>query len=437
MKTLFCNCRLVDPSQGLDGPGALLAEDGVILWSGSQIPEGTEAHRTIDCGGCVLAPGLIDLHVHFREPGQTHKETLATGCQAAAAGGYTAVVTMANTTPPIDSSEMVRWTLQNAQPLDCRIFPAAAVTRGMKGQELTDFRALAEAGASCLTDDGLMVARNDVAFAAFKEAAALGLAVSIHPETPGLGGDRSVNQGDVSRRFGLEGVPPAGEETGIARDIVLAEAAGAHLHVQHVSTARGVALIAWAKSRGAHVTAEATPHHISLTEERVLRCGANAKMSPPLRTEADRLAVETGLLDGTLDVIATDHAPHSPEEKAQGLAKAPNGVVGLETALAVCLTELSASPRFSLPLLIDRMSCRPAAVLGLPGGTLKSGSPADLVVFDPKERWTVDASRFRSKGRNTPWDGETLIGRVKLTVLGGRFTWRDMDDARFAGLQEA
>lgn len=428
MKVLFEKGHMVDPSLGIDGPMALLVHDGTIVWVGDEASaQGIDALR-IDCGGAVLAPGFVDLHVHFRDPGQTAKEDLASGCAAAAAGGFTAVVTMANTTPAIDSAELVRDIIERSRNLDCHVYPAAAVTLGLKGKELANLPLLAMAGSVAFTDDGYTIDDHAVALAAMEEAAKLKMPVSVHCEAGGLGGDRSMNRGDLSRELGLEGVPAIAEELMIARDIMLALETGCHLHVQHVSTALGVELIARAKARGITVSGEATPHHMALTDQAVRCCGTNAKMSPPLRTEADRLAVCQGLIDGVLDVVATDHAPHTPEEKSAHLSTAPNGIVGLETALPVTLTQLQSFRGFSLPLLVDRMSTVPCRLFNLPGGTFKPGSPADLVVFDPYGDVTVDASQFRSKSRNSPFDGQTFKGAVKLTVLGGRVTWRSSSD---------
>lgn len=416
---LFKNARLMDPELRLDAPGDLLVVDGRVaaLGQGLNAPEGT---RVVECGGAVLAPGLVDPHVHFRDPGQTHKETLETGCRAAAAGGFTSVITMANTRPAIDSPEAVRDCLERSRDLPCRVHPAAAVTKGLSGRELTDFQALAEAGAVAFTDDGMTVGDGALFFEAMTRAAALGMPVSVHCEAPGFEGDRSMNRGDISTQLGLEGTPALAEELMIQRDLLFAEKSGAHVHVQHVSTERGVEMIAEAKARGVHVTAEATPHHMALDETAVLKYGPNAKMSPPLRTPEDVEAICTALMEGVLDVVATDHAPHSPEEKAKGMKDAPNGIIGLETALAVCLEELCHKRDFPLMALLDRMSAAPRRAFHLPPVNLRHGSAADLVLFDPDREWVVDAAKFQSKSRNCPFDGWRLRGAVLMTVLGGR-----------------
>ena len=421
---LFRNARLVDPELRLDAAGDLLVREGRIaaLGQGIDAPDA----RVVDCRGGVLAPGLVDLHVHFRDPGQTAKETLETGCRAAAAGGFTSVVTMANTRPAVDTPEAVQECLERSGTMDCRIHPAAAVTVGLGGKKLTDFDALAASGAVAFTDDGLTVGDGALFYEAMTRAARLGLPISVHCEAPGFEGDRSMNRGEISRSLGLEGTPALAEELIIQRDLLLAERSGAHVHVQHVSTARGVEMIAEAKARGVHVTAEATPHHMILDDAAVLRYSTNAKMSPPLRTKEDVAAVRGALMDGTLDVVATDHAPHTIEEKGQGMAKAPNGIIGLETSLSLCLDRLCHRQHLPLAALLDRMSSAPRRIFHLPPVNLRHGSAADLVLFDPERERCVDASKFRSKGRNCPFDGWRLRGSVLMTVLGGRVTYEDL-----------
>ena len=416
---LFKNARLIDPTQKMDRAGDLLVENGLIAAVGSQLPA-LEGADVIDCKGAVLAPGLCDLHVHFRDPGQTAKETLETGCAAAAAGGFTAVVTMANTTPAVDSPEAIRDCIERSRTMDCRIYPAGAVTKGLKGHELTDFAALKEAGAVCLTDDGLTVADGALFYEAMEKSVPVGLPVSVHCEAPGFEGDRSMNRGEISRKLGLVGTPALAEELMLMRDLFFAEKTGAHVHAQHVSTRRGTEIIAAAKARGVRVTAEGMPHHMFLDESAVLECGANAKMSPPLRTPDDAEAIREAVKSGLLDVIATDHAPHTPEEKAKGMAAAPNGIIGLETALATCLDWLYHREGFPLIDLIDRMSAVPRRIFNLPKVSLTPGCAADLVLFDPEREWLVDATKFRSKARNCPWNGRTLRGMVLMTLLGGR-----------------
>ncbi len=416
---MFKGVRLVDPSLKLDMKGDLLVKGGVIFAVGPQLPEIPDA-EVVDCGGAVLAPGLVDVHVHFRDPGQTAKETLETGCDAAAAGGFTSVITMANTTPAIDSPEMIRECIERNKSMDCRIFPAGAVTKELKGKELTDFAALKEAGAVCLTDDGLTVGDGPLFYRAMEKSVEVGLPVCVHCEAPGFEGDRSMNRGEISKKLGLVGTPALAEEFMIMRDIFFAEKTGAHVHVQHVSTARGVEIIEAAKNRGVHVTAEASPHHMFLDETAILECGANAKMSPPLRLASDREAVKDALVRGVLDVVATDHAPHTPAEKALGIAKAPNGIIGLETSLALCLDGLCSKGGLPISTLIERMSVAPRRIFKLPSVKLQPAQPADLVLFDPEKEWTIDATKFKSKSRNCPFGGWTLKGAVLMTILAGR-----------------
>ncbi len=422
-KRLYTNALLVDPVQKMEMPGSLLTLEGKIAWLGQERPFAEGDWIEEDCRGLVLAPGLVDPHVHLRDPGQTHKETLETGAQAAAAGGFTAVIAMANTEPALDRPDRLEDVIQRSRGLDCRIYPAAAVTVGLEGRELTDMEALAEAGAVTFTDDGKTVGDHGLFLQAMERAAALGVPVSVHCEAPGLEGDRSMNRGAVSQRLGLQGALALAEELMIQRDLMLAQQAGAHVHVQHLTTARGVALVAQAKAQGVQVTAEATPHHMALTEEAVLEWGTDAKMNPPLRTEADRQAVGKALMEGVLDMVATDHAPHSPQEKALSMAQAPNGIIGLETAFSACYTELCLGQNFPLIDLIQRMSSAPCQAFGLPGGSLKVGSAADLVLIDPQGTWRPDPAKFRSKSRNCPFCRD-LRGVVVRTVMAGRTTFQ-------------
>ncbi|MDY3869518.1 MAG: dihydroorotase [Pyramidobacter sp.] len=418
---LFHNVRLIDPALGMDITGSLLVKDGVIAAVGAELeaPNGSEI---VECGGAVLCPGFVDLHVHFRDPGQTAKESLETGCQAAAAGGFTAVVTMANTKPAVDTPQAIRECIGRAAALDCRVYPAGSVTLGLAGKELTDFEGLAAAGAVALTDDGMTVGDGALFYEAMERSVAVGLPVSVHCEAPGFEGDRSMNRGAISQKLGLIGTPALAEELMIQRDLLFAEKSGAHVHVQHLSTARGVEMVAEAKRRGVRVTAEATPHHMTLDESAVLECGANAKMSPPLRTPADVEAVREGLMSGILDVIATDHAPHTPAEKASGLAHAPNGIIGLESSFAVCCDELCHKHGFPVSSLVERMSTAPRRIFNLPAVRLEAGMTADLVLFDPDRERLIDASRFKSKSRNCPYSGKRFKGAVLMTLLGGRIT---------------
>lgn len=415
--------RVIDPSQGIDARLDLLLRDGVVADLGESLeaPEGAEI---VDAAGVVVAPGLIDVHVHLREPGQEHKETIATGARAAAAGGFTAVVAMPNTDPPIDSPATVGFVrAEGLRAGAARVYPTGCITVGQRGEQLTEFGELIGAGAVAVTDDGRPVMNAGMLRMALEYALAFDLPVAVHEEELNLSRGGSMNEGLISSRLGLAGVPNAAEDVMIARDLMLAELTGGRIHVQHVSTRRGVELIREARSRGVRVSAEATPHHFTLTEQAVEGYRTDAKMNPPLRAEADRQAVRDGVRDGTLDVIATDHAPHHYDEKEQAFEDAPFGIVGLETALGLSISELVDTGLMDLTTLVERMSCAPARALSLPGGTLRRGALADLTLFDPGAEWTVDAARFLSMSRNTPFRGRKLRGRAVRTIVGGKTVW--------------
>jgi dihydroorotase len=415
--------RVVDPSQGMDAVLDVLLAGGTVARVGELIeaPEGAEI---VDAAGLVVAPGLIDVHVHLREPGQEHKETIRSGARAAAAGGFTAVVAMPNTDPPIDSPAAVGFVrAAGLQAGGARVYPSGCITLAQAGEQLTEFGELIGAGAVCVTDDGRPVSNAGMMRMALEYAQTFDLPVAVHAEELALSRGGSMNEGIVATRLGLTGIPNISEDVMIARDLMLAELTGGRLHIQHVATRGGVQLIRAAKERGVRVTAEGSPHHFTLTDEAVGSYRTNAKMNPPLRSEADRDAVRQGVADGTLDVIATDHAPHHYDEKEQAFEDAPNGIVGLETALGLAYTELVESGMMTLPALVERMSCAPARALSLPGGTLREGSPADVTVFDPRVEWTVDPAKFLSMGRNTPFGGRTLRCRAVLTVVGGAAVW--------------
>ncbi|HEX6938289.1 MAG TPA: dihydroorotase [Longimicrobiales bacterium] len=416
--------RVIDPSQGLDDVRDVLLADGVVVGIDRNVapPDGTEV---LDVSGLVVAPGFIDVHVHLREPGGEHKETIASGARAAAAGGFTAVCAMPNTDPPIDDPASVGFVAaEGARVGAARVYPVGAVSIGLNGERLTEVGEMVDAGAVAITDDGRPVADAGLMRLALEYAQTFGIPVASHCEERSLSRGGSMNEGLVSTRLGLGGIPNAAEDVMIARDLILAELTGGRLHIQHVSTRRGVAMIRAAKERGVAVTAEATPHHFTLTDEAVDRYRTDAKMNPPLRTAADREAVRQGIADGTLDVIATDHAPHHYDEKEQAFDEAPFGIVGLETALGLAVTELVEPGVIDLARLVERMSCAPARAFRLPGGTLRTGSPADVTVFDPTEEWTVDPEAFVSKSRNTPFAGWTLRGRAVYTIVGGRIVWK-------------
>lgn len=381
-----------------------------------------EACRVIDARGRIVTPGLIDMHVHFRQPGQTHKETIASGCRAAARGGFTAVCTMPNTLPPNDNpAATVEIKKLAARANGVRVFPVAAITRGLGGQTLTDFAALRSAGAVALSDDGQPVVSDAVMQKALEAAGALGLLVISHSEEPSLSAGGHMNAGQTARRLGYAGIPNAAEFVMVKRDIALCEVTGAALHIAHVSTAQSVQAIREAKKRGVPVSAETAPHYLMMTDQAVATQGTNAKMNPPLRSAADRSAVIQGLADGTIDAIATDHAPHAPQEKAQAFEQAPNGVIGLETSLGIGL-KLVQEGALSLEKLIAAMSVNPGRLLGV-DNRLEVGRPADITIIDPDDAWTVKAADFQSLSRNTPFEGWRLPGRAALTIVGGRIVF--------------
>ena len=415
--------RVVDPSQGLDEPRDVLLRDGRVEAVADALATPDGAH-SVDCHGLVVMPGLIDLHVHLREPGGEHKETILSGARAAAAGGFTAVCAMPNTDPPVDDPAAVGFVLAAGERAGAaRVYPLGCISIGQRGERLAEVGEMVEAGAVGITDDGNPVMDSGLMRLALEYARIFGVPVADHPEDLGLSRGGAMNEGLVSTRLGLTGKPNASEDVHILRDLLVAELAGGHVHLQHVSTRLGVEAIRRARERGVSVTAEATPHHLLLTDEAVEGYRTEAKMNPPLRSRADVEAVVDGLRDGTLDVVATDHAPHHYDEKEQAFDDAPNGVVGLETAVGLIHTHLVGRGVIDLPTMIERMSVAPARAFGLPGGSLKPGSPADVTVMDPSATWTVEARRFLSKSRNTPFDGWPLTGRAVLTVVGGRVVW--------------
>jgi dihydroorotase len=381
--------------------------------------------ETVDCAGKVVSPGFVDVHCHLREPGREEVETIATGARAAAAGGFTAVCAMPNTDPVTDNQAAVGFIIRQAQRAGgARVYPIGAISIGQQGKTLAEFGEMVGAGAVAVSDDGKPVVSAQLMRTALEYARTFGIPVADHCEEPTLAANGAMNEGIMSARLGLKGIPAEAEEIMAIRDILLARLTGGHIHLCHMSTKGSVELIRWGKERGINVTAEVCPHHLSLTEEAVEGYDTNAKMNPPLRTAADVAALQEAVQDGTIDVIATDHAPHHYDEKEREFADAPNGIVGLETALAVNLTWLVHRGVLDLPTLVERMACAPARLFKLPGGTLRRGAGADLTVFDPDASWTVDPARFLSKGRNSPYAGQTLRGRVGLTVVGGRVIYR-------------
>jgi dihydroorotase len=417
---IIAGARVIDPSRQTDGIADCYVVDGKIEAIGRNISVPDHVRR-IDGANKVLAPGLIDVHVHFREPGQEHMETIATGAMAAVAGGYTGVCTMPNTDPVIDNQAAVGFVVrQSIRAAKARVYPIGCVSLGQKGQQLAEFGEMVGAGAVAVSDDGKPVVSSQLMRTALEYAKTFGIPVADHCEDPTLGHGGAMHEGVVATRLGLKGVPSAAEEIMVARDIILAELTGGHVHLCHMSTRGSVELIRRAKDKGLKVTAEATPHHFSLTHERCEGYDTNAKMNPPLREAADRDAIREALRDGTIDCIATDHAPHHYDTKQREFDEAPNGIVGLETALGVGIRELVAPGLLTLPQMIARMSTIPARVFHLPGGTLAVGAPADLVLFDPDRSWLVRAEDLHSKSANSPYLGEQLVGQADVTVVGGK-----------------
>jgi dihydroorotase len=416
--------HVISPEDQLDSELDVLVEDGVIRQVAPQI--GLAADEVLDAAGNVVSPGFVDIHVHLREPGGEISETLETGLAAAVAGGFTAVCPMPNTKPVIDRPELARATIEKSRRIGlARVLPIAAVTMGSQGESLTDFRALAEAGAVGFSDDGRPVKTAGLLKRALKVLNELHAPLMDHCEDPSLSASGVINEGPVSSQLNVRGIPTTSEDVCVARDLIVAEAMGAHLHVCHVSSARSVDLVRLAKRRGVRVTCEATPHHFTLTDQAVLEHGTNAKVNPPLRSEQDVEAVVTGLQDGTIDAIATDHAPHAPELKARPLGSdAPFGLIGLETALGLALTRLVHTEKISMWHLISLMSVNPSRIVNQPCGRLSAGAPADITIFDPHLEWTYRAAAGRSKSRNSPFDGWTLKGAVTATVVGGKVVYR-------------
>lgn len=415
------NAHIVSLSDGLDNVADILIKNGEIAEIAEKI---TFDGRVIDADGLTLIPGLVDLHVHLRDPGQTQKEDIVTGCKAAAAGGVTSLLAMPNTIPTTDNAETVKYILDKAKDADANVYVAGSITKGLKSLEPTDLDELKSAGAIALSDDGRPVENTKFLSDAMKKAPKIGMTVVAHCEDLFLADGGKINDGGVSRELGVKGIPASAEDCGTAREIALAAALDVPIHICHVSTKTSVALIRDAKKRGVKVTAETAPHYFSMTEKELLAKDADFRMNPPLRTHEDVVEIISGLKDGTLDAIATDHAPHTPQEKAD-FEKAPNGSIGMETSFAVSYTYLVKTGLLTFSQLVEKMSTNPAEILGINAGHIKVGATADLALVDLNEEWVVDVNKLHGKSKNTPFKGKSLFGKVKYTILSGKTVFQD------------
>ena len=423
---LLKSVQVVDPASGRNGRFDLLIENGRVARIDRDIP--ANGARVVELpAGVVVTPGLIDIHVHLREPGQEHKETIATGTASAVAGGFTAVACMPNTDPVNDNASVTQFILKRAAEAGlARVYPIGAVSMGSKGEQLTEIGDLRAAGCVAVTDDGRPVASALLMRRALEYTSMFGMPVIDHCEDPSLKGDGVAHEGGVAAMLGLKGIPGAAESVMVERDISMAELTGGHVHIAHMSARQSLRAVREGKARGVRVTSEVTPHHFVLTDEALRERGGydtNTKMNPPLREEADRAAMVEGLRDGSIDVIATDHAPHHADEKALEFDRAPFGIVGLETCVPICLDRLVHTGVISLSRLVELLSVNPARALGLPGGAIREGEPADLTILAPDETVTIEARALRSKSKNTPFDGWTLKGAVAATIVAGRVVY--------------
>lgn len=421
-KLVIKNARVIDPSQAIDKIADIVIENSKI----KSVCENAncDGYTVIDAKGLVAAPGLVDMHVHLRDPGFTHKEDVLTGCEAAAAGGVCSMVCMPNTKPVCDNEEVISYIIEKSKSAKAKVYPAAAITGAMSGGELNDFTALKRAGAVAVSDDGRPVESAKMMRDAIALAKESGIAIISHCEDLGIIDGGIINDGEVSRTLGVKGMDRASEDTITSREMILAEIQNAPIHIAHVSTKGSAELIRQAKQRGVKVTAETAPHYLMLSDKKLLERDADYRMNPPLRCDDDIAAMIEAVRDGTIDVIATDHAPHTPEEKSDFL-KAPNGVIGMETSLAASLTCLVHTGVLKLSELIEKMSYKPAQIVGIDAGTLKSGKAADIVLFDPNEEWTVDVDKLHGKSKNCVFKGMTLKGKVKMTLLDGQIVFDD------------
>ncbi|MDR7870884.1 MAG: dihydroorotase [Tissierellaceae bacterium] len=416
------NGRVIDPSTGLDKIIDIKIEDGKISDIGHFDNLGDT--EIIDAKGLVVAPGLVDIHVHFRDPGFTYKEDIISGSESAAAGGFTTVVAMANTNPIIDNEETLKYVMEKAKESKINVHTVAALTKGFKGEELVDMEKLHNLGAIGFTDDGIPINNGKLIFEAMKKAKQLNVPLSFHEEDPSFIGIAGINEGAISKKLGIQGATNVSEDVMVARDSMIALYTGATIDIQHISSGNAVDMVRLAKGLGANVYAEVTPHHFSITEEAVLEHGALAKMNPPLRTENDRMRLIEGLKDGTIEIIATDHAPHSTEEKSGELTKTPSGIIGLETALSLGITNLVKKNHLTLLELLKKMTINPAKLYNLDCGTLSIGSNADIVIFSEEESYVVE--EFKSKSSNSPFIGETLCGKIKYTICKGNMVYKNL-----------
>jgi len=427
--TLIKNGYVIDPKSGLEEIQDILIENGKIIQMGKNLMENLsrKPEKIIHADGLVVAPGLVDVHVHFRDPGFVYKEDILTGARAAAAGGFTSVVLMANTKPVLDNQETLSYVLEKGKTTDIHVHTCATITKGMKGMELTDMQPLCYDGAVGFTDDGVPIMEETLVRKAMEEAVRLNVPLSFHEENPAFITNNGINAGAASEYYGIKGSPREAEIDLVKRDLELAIETGADINIQHISSKEAVQLVREAKAKSTHVHAEATPHHFSLTEKAAIEKGTLGKMNPPLRTEEDRQAIIQGLADGTIDLIATDHAPHSAEEKKKSITEAPSGIIGLETALALGITNLVKPGKLILCKLIEKMTCNPAELYHLNAGEIKVGGPADMVIFAENEKWKV--KKFQSKSANSPFIGQELQGKIIYTICNGEIVY----DERNAG----
>jgi dihydroorotase len=423
---LIQNGRVIDPSQPLNAVCEVLVRHGRIAAigkAGEKLSAASDA-RIVDANGCIVAPGFIDLHCHLREPGKEYAETIESGGRAAAAGGFTSVLSMPNTRPVNDSAALTRYIIETARKLSpVNVFPAGAITEGSKGEKLAPFAEMQEAGAVALTDDGLPVMNSGLMRHAMSYAASLGMTVIDHAEDLNVTGKGQIHEGYTATRLGLAGISGASEDIMVTRDIILAGQTGAAYHVAHLSTAASLEAVRQAKQRGLRVTCEVTPHHFSLLDEDIKDYDTNYKMKPPLRGRSDRDALLAGFADGTVDAIGTDHAPHAGSEKMQEFSSAPFGIIGLETALGLALDKLVHTGLITLNRLVELMAVNPARIAGLTRGTLKPGAVADITIFDPERRWTYDVNQTCSRSKNSPFHGTAMRGGPVMTIVAGNIVW--------------